>query len=238
MCVALGLALVGSGARAFAQDTTSVAGRCAMPDSVAILGNHRVSDADVRGTAGLVVGSPVNARTIQDAVKNLFETGQFSDVQITCKVAPTAPRSMLVITVTERPQLDAFRVTGEERLSEKTIRSMIDLTTGRPVQAGDVTRAVTRIDSAYQNVGYYLARVKVDTATTDNHTVLTFNVDEGHRLAIAGIRFHGNTVLSDREIVRAMRTKPEAFPFWRKGDFDADKFAADLAGWATWTSRS
>ncbi len=34
---------------------------------------------------------------------------------------------------------------------------------------------------------------------------------------------------SDKEIVRAMSIKPEAFPWWRKGEFDEDKFAADMA---------
>ncbi len=227
-CVALGLLIVaGSGARAFAQDNTS--GRCATPDSIAVTGNHRVSDTDIKGAAGLVAGVPVSARTIQDAVKNVFGTGQFDDVQITCTIAPGGTRATLTVAVRERPVLDAVHITGEKRLGEKSIRDLADLSTGKPLQAGDVTRAVTRIDSAYENAGYYLARVTVDSATTDGKTRLDLRIDEGHRLAISGIRFHGNHALSDREIVRAMKTKPEAFPWWRKGELDEDRLAADLA---------
>ena len=56
-----------------------------------------------------------------------------------------------------------------------------------------------------------------------------FHIDEGRRLAVSGIRIHGNEALSDREIVRAMKTKPEGFLWFRNGEFDDDKFAADLA---------
>ena len=230
LCVALGLAMLGSGARVFAQDNAAGGpGRCTTPDSIAIAGNRRVTDGDVRGASGLVAGVPVNARTIQDAVKNLFNTGQFDDVQITCAIGKGGARPTLLVQVSERPVLDAVHIKGTDRLSEKTIRDLIDLTPGRPLQAGNVTHAVTRIDSAYQNAGYYLAKVVPDTATADGKTTVNFNIDEGHRLAISGIQLHGNHVLSDHDIVRAMSTKPEAFPFWRKGEFDEDKFAADLA---------
>jgi outer membrane protein insertion porin family len=225
--VALGLATLGSGARVFAQETPL--GACTNPDSVAIVGNHRVSEADVRAASGLVAGAPANAKTFQDAVKNLFETGQFDDVQIACTTLRGATHRIITVKVTERPNLDLIRVTGTDKIGEKSVRDLIDITPGRPLQAGDVTRAITRIDSLYQNAGFYLIRITTDTATADGKTTVTFHIDEGHRLAISGLRLRGNHVFTDREIVRAMSVKPEAFPFWRKGEFDEDKFAADLA---------
>ncbi len=227
--VALGLAIVGPSARAFAQDTTNMLGRCTAPDSVAVVGNRRVTDADVRAASGLVPGVPANAKTAQDAVKNLFETGQFDDVRVTCTVPKGGQHAVWTVTVSERPLLEITRVVGTDKLSQKTVEDLIDVTPGRPLQAGDVKRAVTRIDSAYQNAGYYLAKVTVDSSTAEGRTTLVFHVSEGHRFAISGVQFHGNHVMSNADIIHAMSTKPEAFPWWRKGEFDEDKFAADLA---------
>jgi outer membrane protein insertion porin family len=188
-----------------------------------------VSDADVRAASGLVAGLPGNAKTAQDAVRNLFETGQFDDVRVECTVPKGGQHAVWQVSVSERPILELVRVVGTDRLSEKTVSDLVDLTPGRPLQAGDVVRSTTRIDSAYQNAGYYLAKVTVDSSTTTGRTTLTFRINEGHRFAISGIRLHGNHLFSDKEIVRAMSIKPEAFPWWRKGEFDEDKFAADMA---------
>ena len=57
---------------------------------------------------------------------------------------------------------------------------------------------------------------------------LTFVVDEGRRLAVSGIRIQGNELLSDRAIVTDMQTRPEGFFWWKKGEFDDDKYASDL----------
>ncbi len=229
LCVALGLLMLGSGARAFAQDNTT--GRCATPDSVAVTGNTRVAETDVRASAGLVAGVPLNARSLQEAIKSLFGTGQFEDVQITCNISGTDPHQKytLLISVKERLVLSGVDVTGEKRFSEKAVRDLIDLTPGKPLEPGDVTRAATRIDSAYQAAGYFLAKIAPETTAVAGKSSIVFHIDEGRRLAVSGIRLHGNEALSDREIVRTMKTKPEGFLWFRNGEFDDDKFAADLA---------
>jgi outer membrane protein insertion porin family len=81
----------------------------------------------------------------------------------------------------------------------------------------------------YQSEGYYLAKVKVDTIKAGEATTLVFRVDEGRRLAISGVEIEGNKALSDKEIVKAIATKPEGFFWWRNGEFDADKYAEDLS---------
>ena len=233
--VALGLLIVcGSGARAIAQGTVpadSSIGRCARPDSIAVTGNQRVTDAEVRAALGLSVGEAVSARALQDGVKALFNTGQFDDVQVTCNVAPAAAgavRASLVVQLKERPVLGTLRVAGAHRIAEKTVRERIDLTPGRPIPPGEVARAVTRIDSLYTTAGYFLASVTPESTTVAGRTDLTFRIDEAGRLSVSGIRLHGNTHVGAKAIVGAMKTKPEGFWWFRKGEFDRDVFASDL----------
>jgi len=227
LSIALGAASAAWGARAVAQDTTAV-GRCAKPDSIGVNGSVRVPEASIRSDFGVVAGSQLNTRSVQDGVKALFATGQFDDVQVLCSV-DSQGHTTLVVQVKERPVLGAVNVVGAKRISEKAIREHIDLTAGRPIQPGDVARALTKIDSLYQNAGYYLAKVVPETTTVAGRTDLTFRIDEGHRLAVSGVTVHGNKRLPAKEIVSAMKTKPEGFWWWKNGEFDEDNFATDLA---------
>jgi outer membrane protein insertion porin family len=63
---------------------------------------------------------------------------------------------------------------------------------------------------------------------TGDHIKLLVKVDEGRRLAVSGVQVDGNQKMSDKEIVKAMKTRPEGFFWFRKGEFDEDKFAGDL----------
>lgn len=224
----IGLAMLMASAPAFAQDTTAT-GRCATPDSVAIGGNSRVSESTVRSTAAITPGQPLSASEFRRAITDLYATGEFDDVQINCVVAPGGNRARLTIAVRERPVVSSVDVRGPDRVSAKSVRDRIEIPIGKALDPATVTRAIGRIDSLYQARGYYLARVRPDTALADGRAALTFNVDEGRRLAISGVRINGNTALSDETVVGAMQSKPEGFLWFHQGEFDDDKYAGDLA---------
>jgi outer membrane protein insertion porin family len=218
------LAVVQSAA---AQQVTAPTGSCVTPDSLEFLGSTHRTYALLREDAGLPVGQPSNAVAIDRAIKSLYATGQFEDVQAVCRLADG--KAIFTFTVKDRPLLDAVDVSGVHRLSEGSVRDRVDLIIGRPVDPAQVARDVAKIDSMYSAAGYYLARVHVDTTVDKGDVKLMFRVDEGRRFAVSGVFVDGNKQVSDEEIVKAMDTKPEGFFWWRKGDFDDDKYAGDLA---------
>ncbi|MBX6332378.1 MAG: outer membrane protein assembly factor BamA [Gemmatimonadaceae bacterium] len=225
--LALGaLATVGA-PRAGAQQQQAT-GPCVTPDSVAVRGNSRVPTSKVLADVGVAPGDTINFRVVQRAIRNLYASGEFQDVQLSCTVDPATQRATLVFAVSERPILASFSVTGTNVVSEGTVRGKIDLTTGKPLDPAQVARAVQRIDSVYEAKGYFLARVTPETTAVDHAVNLTFHIDEGRRLALSGIDIVGDSTLKESEIVDAMKTKPEGFWWWRKGEFDEDKFATDI----------
>jgi outer membrane protein insertion porin family len=224
-CVAVALLCVGASARA--QDPASV-GRCAAPDTIAYRGSTRTPDAALRAETGLAPGA-MNYRVIDRAIKALYALGQFEDVQAVCELESGGTRARLVFTLRERPLLNAVDVTGTDRLSRNEVRDRVDLLVGRPVDPAQVAHAVQRIDSLYQAKGYFLARVKPETTLVNGQVDLLFRVDEGRRLAVSGVDIKGNQGVSDKQVVSAMATKPEGFLWLRKGELDADKYAADVS---------
>jgi len=221
------LALMAAGSSAIAQDASGP-GACTTPDTVMVAGNSRVSDATVRASAGLPAHTTLNFRDVQRAIKALFSTGQFEDVQIACSVPPATPRTSLRIIVRERPILSAVSVAGAERVSAKDVKDRLTLAVGKPLDPSALALAVERADSLYNAKGYYLARIHVDTVKDGEKVKIAFKVEEGRRLAISGLKVNGNKNVLAEDIAAAMESKPEGFYWFREGEFDDAKYATDL----------
>ncbi len=222
------LALTAAGAASlYAQE--SAPGACSTPEAIVVTGNSRVDSAAVRSTAGLSTGAQLNVHDIQTAIKALYATAQFDDVQIICRVSQTPAKATLVIQVRERPTLTAYKVIGADRVSPKDVKEKLSFPTGGPVDPGKIAKAIASVDSLYESNGYYLASVKPESTVTDGKLTINFLIDEGRRLAISGIRINGNTKVSDADIVAAMDTKPEGFLWTRNGELDDAKYAQDLS---------
>jgi outer membrane protein insertion porin family len=197
------------------------------PDSVEFVGSTHRSATVLREDAGLPVGQPASAPAIQRAVKNLYATGQFDDASAECRVVNG--KTIYTFIVKDRPLLASVDVSGVHKLSPGAVRDRVDLIIGRPVDPAQVARDVSKIDSMYSAEGFYLAKVHVDTTVEKDGAQLVFRIDEGHRFAVSGVYIDGNNKVSDEAIVKAIETKPEGFFWWRKGEFDDDKYAGDLA---------
>jgi outer membrane protein insertion porin family len=206
-----------------------VAGRCTTSDSLAVRGNARVADARIRTEVGITKGATLNFPTLQRSLKALYALGEFDDVQILCDLESIPGKVLTVVQVKERVVLGDISVTGPKAISERSVKDKIDLLIGRPIDPLQVARAKAKIDSVYENAGYYLAQVKVDSTTmSDGRIAIAYTIDEGRRLAISAIDILGNSSVREKTIVGAMKTKPEGFWFFKKGEYDDDKYVGDL----------
>jgi outer membrane protein insertion porin family len=206
------------------------AARCAVPDTVEVRGLSRVTAATALGDIGIAARSTVATPQLQGAIRRLFATGEYDDVRAGCELSADARRAALVFQVRERPLLGAVSVVGAKGQDGDAAGGKIDLLVGQPVDPAKVARAVERIDSVYQARGFYLARIKADSSYgADGRLRLVFRVDQGSRLAVSGVRVSGNTRIPDKQVVAAMKTRPEGLLWWRKGKFDEETLAGDLA---------
>ena len=198
------------------------------PDSIAVQGARRNTTVTVLQTSGLLPGRAVTYKDVQRAVLALYGTGQYDDVQI--EQAEAGGKNLLVIRLRERPVLVKWAVRGVQRLGERGVRDKVQLTEGRPIDPAAVERARARIDSLYRAQGFYLSHTRALHVYEDDSTKVrvVYDVDEGRRVAIARIQIDGNTHFTDKQILKNMKTRPEGFWWFRSGEYDDEKLAADM----------
>ena len=198
------------------------------PDSIAVQGARRNTTLTVLQTSGLLPGRAVTYKDVQRAVLALYGTGQYDDVQI--EQAEAGGKNLLVIRLRERPVLVKWAVRGVQRLGERGVRDKVQLTEGRPIDPAAVERSRARIDSLYRAQGFYLSHTRALHVYEDDSTKVrvVYDVDEGRRVAIARIQIDGNTHFTDKQILKNMKTRPEGFWWFRSGEYDDEKLAADM----------
>src|SRR5207248_1042690 len=195
-------------------------GEATAPDSIVVLGLHRVDRKQVLDQSGLAPGKALGYRDVQRAIQSLYASGQYDDVRVTQDTA--GGRQLLIVRVHERPILVKWVVRGVNRVSEGSVRDKAQLPEGRPLDPAALARGRGRIDSLYRAEGYYLAHVSViKVYEADSSRVrVVFDVDEGRRVAVARVALEGNTHLPTDRLVGSMKTRPEGFWWFRSGEYD------------------
>jgi len=195
-------------------------------DSIAVIGNQRNTPTSIIAASGLVLNQQVNYRQVQRAIQSLFATGQFDDVSVA--QVDTAGRTILQITVRERPLLEQWVIRGAEQIDPNTVRGKISVPVGRPVDRAGLARARYAIDSLYKRRGYYAAEVRlVENPGSTGGVRVTFDIAEGNRVVISQVRIEGNEAFPDHEVVAGMATQPEGFWWYRKGEYSEERVETD-----------
>lgn len=189
-----------------------------------VAGNERIEADTVRVFSGIEPGTPVTPEEINLAVRRLFDTGLFEDVQ----VMPQAGR--LVITVVENPTISQIAIEGNDAIDDEKLMAVVQL---RPRLAYSVPAAeadAQRILDAYRASGRYAASVTPKIIRqSENRVDLVYEVFEGKPTQVQRISFLGNEVFSDRRLRRAIETNQTNWLSFLFGgtNYDADRMEVD-----------
>lgn len=196
-------------------------------DSLVVEGNVRLRAEEIVSFSGLQLFQPITYRSIQRAITNLYQSGQFDDVQVEQR---SEQPLILALIVRERPILQRWSVRGVTQLDESAVRKKVSLLEGRPLDRVAVARSVAAIDSLYAGKGFYAVRVRAveSRADTSNRVDLAFEVEEGGRVAISQVVIDGNARFSDKDVVKGMASRPEGFWWFRKGEYREERLDDDL----------
>ena len=220
---ALSAALVVPSALAVQFAVVSVA-EAAVVSRIEVRGNSRVDADTVRNNIKIKPGKAFSSADIDDAVKALFATGLFSDVQI------NQVGSTLVVTVSEYQVVNQVLFQGNKKIKDAQLANTVQLKPRSAYSQAAADADVEAIKAAYAHVGRNDASVTVRTMDLgENRVNVVYTINEGGRTKIAAVNFIGNHAYSGRRLSDVINTKRSNFlSFVLRDDvFDEDKLKAD-----------
>ncbi len=227
----LGALLTAGGAEPVAAQETSLDQFSVRVDSVVVVGNRRHAANVIITRSGLRPGNIVRQPQIQDAIRRLFSSGDFSDVVVGVTDSADPEQGVFYIGVEERPYITQYVFRGLERVGEDVIRDTVGLAPNSPLDPHRISLARATMLELLSNEGFPTASVdtliRPDPAFPPDFLVV-FAVDEGPRLGVTAIAFEGNDAFSDAELRAAMATDEEGFFWFDSGELKRDEFRRDL----------
>lgn len=237
----LGTMLGGFSAPAYAQsapfDTSATEGQVATTALAApslpiirvidVEGSQRIEPDTVRSYIDLRAGSTYTRAQLDEALRDLFETELFRDVEI--HIDPV-DNSHLTIVVQENPVINRILLEGNRRLEDDDIRQEIRLAPRQIFTRSRVRADVARIIELYRRRGRFAAIIEPQMVELDQNRVdIVFEISEGPASRVQAINIIGNEVFSDGDLRSEMATKQSRFfRFFSSSDtFDPDRLAFD-----------
>lgn len=220
---ALSAALVVPGAFAVQFVATSAA-EAAVVSRVEVSGNQRVDADTIRNYITIKPGKAFSSSDIDAAVKALFGTGLFSDVQI------NQVGSTLVVKVAEYKVVNQVLFQGNKKIKDNALQMGLQLKPRGTFSQATLDSDVEAIKSAYRRIGRDDAGVTAQVMDLgDNRVNVVFKITEGDRTQIAAINFVGNSAYSSRRLSDVINTKRSSWiSFVLRDDvYDEDKLRAD-----------
>lgn len=195
--------------------------------SIRASGFVNVDSAVILRTFALKPGDVYDAVGVRAGVRRLFATGLFTDVNV--QDVPSSGGVDLTVVVKERQRVQAVEFSGAKKIEEKTLKTKVTSAAGQLVDAGTLELDARKIQDAYAEEGYTLAKVTSTTRAAGPGAVnVVFHIEEGDKQKVRGIHVHGTSaerVVTEEDLRKAMKTRTPGF--LRSGTFKPSQLEED-----------
>ncbi len=178
-------------------------------------GLARISAGTVFSYLPVEKGDVVDRGRAADAIRALYKTGFFKDVQM------TRQGDILVVTVIERPAISKIEIEGNKDIKDEDLLkglTEIGLAEGETFDRLQLDRLTQELERQYNNRGKYNVSIKPTVTELDRNRVeIQIDIVEGKAAKIKHLNVVGNETYDDDEI--------------------REDFESDTTNWTSWYSR-
>jgi outer membrane protein insertion porin family len=195
---------------------------------IRVEGLQRISAGTVFNYLPVKVGDTLTDQRSQDAVRALFKTGFFRDVQL------GRDKDVLIVKVIERPSIAGIKITGTKELSESDLKKSlkeIGLAEGRVFNKSLLDRVEQELRQQYFGRGYYAVAIKPTVTPLERNRVdINLEVAEGKVARIREINIVGNHLFRDKQLLKLFSLGPKPwYAFFSSRDkYSKQKLTGDL----------
>src|SRR5579871_1465654 len=192
--------------------------------AIEVRGAERLEPQTVLSYVQLRVGQPYTQAAADQALKDLFATELFPDVQIRNE------NGNVIIEGKENPVINRILFEGNKHLKEDKISPEIKVAPRQIFTRSKVRADVARISELYKRQGRFAATVEPKMVQLDQNRVdIVFEISEGAKSRVRQINIIGNKHFSEADLRSQMVTKQARFfrLFSSGTSYDPDRLAYD-----------
>ena len=178
--------------------------------SVKIEGNKRVDTSTLLFYIKTRKGEALSRKQIGKDIEKIYDLGQFKDIRVETRQGSEGLE--VVFIVEEIPSIGNVMLYGNKEIEDGDIYEIIGFKRGDAFQAHMMTDAKEKINSLYNEKGFFFATVDVVSKISERNLMnIHVRVREGEKVGIKNLRFSGNKNFSDGDLSDQIETKAETW---------------------------
>lgn len=174
-------------------------------NAIEVKGLKRIEEGAIKSRISQKTGEPLSSEKTAEDIKNIYKMGYFDDVKVDIETFEGGIK--LIYVVKEKPTIIKVEFQGNKELSDDKLKEKIAISTGSIADITLIQDNASRLQSFYEEEGYWLAKVvPVVNKVTEDEVTLTYQIDEGSKVRIKKINIIGNKAISSGKIKGVMKT--------------------------------
>ena len=195
-------------------------------------GTGQIDKGFVKAQIDSRVGDSFNPKVVARDVKSLLESGRYSYVGTEAK--ETAAGIELIYVLHRKFVFSkSLRITGNELLSERDIRDLLNLRPGDPIDDQTLATRVLSVRDEYAKKLLPEVDITWDLKVLNKNTgeaQVILKIDEGKRASLKGIQVKGNSTFTEAELSQLILKRRWWNPFtYKRQPYDQGIVAAGMA---------
>jgi outer membrane protein insertion porin family len=195
---------------------------------IRIEGLQRIAAGTVLSYLPVQPGQTIDDATAQKAIKTLFKTGFFSDVEL------ERQGDILIVQVKERPSIASITVHGNKDIKTEQLTTGLKsagLSSGQTFDRLTLDQVHQQLIGQYNDRGKYNVEVTPHVTQLDrNRVAIDIEIKEGKAAKIQEINIVGNRTYTDAEIRRDWESGTPNWTSWYSSNdqYSREKLGGDL----------
>ncbi|MDD3802980.1 MAG: outer membrane protein assembly factor BamA [bacterium] len=193
---------------------------------ILVEGENLTSSEFIIVRSGLSVGMKLTSDDVKQAIKNLYATGFYYQIE----VEPSSGQygTSLMIKVKENGRIGKIILKGNKKIKEKEILDSLEVQSGEFLSEYARFKVTNGIKDYYHKKGFLNVEItdSIGDVSDDNSVNLYYWIKENESVRIKKIEIFGNFKITDNKIKSMMKTKEKGFlqdGLFKENDFEEDK---------------
>lgn len=197
---------------------------------IQVNGLERVPAGTVLNYLPVQIGQTFDDNQTANAIRALFQTGLFEDVQLTRR------GDVLLVSVIERPAIGEINIKGNRKIPTDKLMAALkvaNLAKGDTLDKAALIRIQQELEQQYQAMGNYAVDINTTVETLPrNRVAVNININEGNVSRIQQVKIVGNKAFPESVLLKQLESGPRgpfSIPLLSSSDqYSKEKLVSDL----------